>query len=129
MSGVTDAGAVTMRRYLAPFGVGVISEMRSMSACAALTWAASQGRTRSGLIPGGLGAVAITSTAILAEMAGKSTFTPNHHIPPSFAFRLAIGSIGSLDRPKSPYAPAYPKWHKEVSDRAIREAWTDRQIL
>lgn len=78
-----------------PFGIGFVAGMRSMSACAALTWAASQGRTRGDLIPGGPGARAIATAAAAAEMAGdKMPFAPDRRIPLSFAFRLAIGAVG-----------------------------------
>ncbi|WP_407530441.1 hypothetical protein [Methylobacterium oryzisoli] len=84
-----------MREYGASFGIGFVAGMRSMSACAALTWAASQGRTRGDVIPLGPGARALATTAALAEMAGdKMPFAPDRRIPPSFAFRLAIGAVG-----------------------------------
>ena len=84
-----------MQSYLTSFGIGFVGGMRSMSACAALSWAASQGRTRDGLIPGSPSARAVTTVAALAEMAGdKMPFAPDRRIPPSFAFRLAIGAVG-----------------------------------
>jgi uncharacterized membrane protein len=82
-----------MQEYGAPFGIGFVAGMRSMSACATLTWAASQGRTRGDLIPAGLGARALATTVAAAEMAGdKMPFAPDRRIPPSFALRLAIGA-------------------------------------
>ncbi|GEP07250.1 hypothetical protein [Methylobacterium oxalidis] len=84
-----------MQGYEGSFSIGFVAGMRSMSACAALTWAASQGRTRGDLIPGGPGARALATTAAVAEMAGdKMPFAPDRRIPPSFAFRLAIGAVG-----------------------------------
>lgn len=84
-----------MQNYFTSFGIGFVGGMRSMSACAALSWAASQGRTRDGLIPGSPSARAITTAAALAEMAGdKMPFAPDRRIPPSFALRLAIGAVG-----------------------------------
>jgi uncharacterized membrane protein len=84
-----------MQGYGAAFGLGLVAGMRSMSACAALTWAAADGRTRGALIPAGAGARALATTAALAEMAGdKMPFAPDRRIPPSFAVRLAIGAAG-----------------------------------
>jgi len=84
-----------MQGYATSFGIGFVTGMRSMTACAALTWAASEGRTRGGLIPGGAGARALFSTMAVAEMAGdKMPFAPDRRIPPSFAFRMAIGAVG-----------------------------------
>jgi uncharacterized membrane protein len=66
-----------------------------MSACAALTWAASQGRTRDVPIPSGPVARTLATTAAFAEMAGdKMPFAPDRRIPPSFALRLVLGAIG-----------------------------------
>ena len=84
-----------MQGYEASFGIGFVAGMRSMSACATLTWAASQGRTRGDLVPAGPGARALATTAAVAEMAGdKMPFSPDRRIPPSFAFRLAVGAVG-----------------------------------
>jgi uncharacterized membrane protein len=84
-----------MREYGASFVIGFVAGMRSMSACAALTWAASHGRTRGNLIPAGPVARALATTAAAAEMAGdKMSFAPDRRIPPSFAFRLAVGAVG-----------------------------------
>ena len=81
--------------HLASFGIGLVTGMRSMTACAALAWAAAQGRTRAGWIPSGPVVRGLTTTAALAEMAGdKMPFAPDRRISPSFAFRLAIGGIG-----------------------------------
>ena len=83
-----------MQAYATSFGIGLVTGMRSMTACAALTWAASQGRTRGNAIPGGPVARTLSSTAALAEMAGdKMPFAPDRRIPPSFALRLVIGAI------------------------------------
>ncbi|MGX7707777.1 hypothetical protein [Methylobacterium sp. Gmos1] len=84
-----------MQGYGASFGLGFVAGMRSMSACAALTWAASQGKTRGDLIPAGTTARALATAAAAAEMAGdKMPFAPDRRIPPSFAFRLAVGAAG-----------------------------------
>lgn len=84
-----------MQAYATSFGIGFTTGMRSMTACAALTWAASEGRTRGELIPDGTGARTIATAAALAEMAGdKMPFAPDRRIPPAFAFRLAIGAFG-----------------------------------
>ncbi|QIJ73206.1 hypothetical protein GU700_00405 [Methylobacterium sp. NI91] len=84
-----------MQAYATSFGIGFVTGMRSMTACAALTWAASEGRTRGELIPDGAGARTLATAAALAEMAGdKMPFAPDRRIPPSFAFRLAIGAVG-----------------------------------
>ena len=84
-----------MQQYGPSFGIGFVAGLRSMSACAALTWAASQGRTRGDLIPDGPGARALATTFAAAEMAGdKMPFAPDRRIPPSFALRLAIGAVG-----------------------------------
>jgi uncharacterized membrane protein len=84
-----------MLEYGASFGIGFVAGMRSMSACAALTWAAAEGRTRGDLIPAGPGARTLATTAAVAEMAGdKMPFAPDRRIPPSFALRLAIGAVG-----------------------------------
>lgn len=84
-----------MRDYGPSFGIGFVAGLRSMSPCAALTWAVSQGRTRGGPIPGGPGARALATSAAAAEMVGdKMPFAPDRRIPPSFAFRLAVGAVG-----------------------------------
>ena len=84
-----------MQRYATSFGIGFVTGMRSMTACAALTWAAFQGRTRGGVVPGGPVARALTTAAAVAEMAGdQMSDAPDRRIPPSFAARLVIGSIG-----------------------------------
>ncbi|GJD52741.1 hypothetical protein OPKNFCMD_5508 [Methylobacterium crusticola] len=84
-----------MQGYGTSFGIGFVTGLRSMTACAALTWAASQDRTRGALIPAGPGARALTAAAALAEMIGdKMPFAPDRRIPPSFAVRLAIGGVG-----------------------------------
>lgn len=84
-----------MQDYGASFGIGFVAGLRSMTACAALTVAASRGRTRDGLIPGTPVARGLAGAAALAEMAGdKMPFAPDRRIPPSFAARLAIGAVG-----------------------------------
>ncbi|MDJ0386637.1 hypothetical protein QMO56_00805 [Roseomonas sp. E05] len=87
------------------FGIGLVAGMRSMTAGAALSWAAARGQTRSGWIPAGTGGRAIATAAALAEMAGdKMPFAPDRRIVPSFLGRLAIGALGGValagrDRP------------------------------
>jgi len=84
-----------MQGYATSFGLGLVAGMRNMTACAALAWAASEGRTRGTLIPGGSGARTLATAAAVAEMAGdKMPFAPDRRIPPSFAFRLAVGAVG-----------------------------------
>ena len=76
-------------------GIGVLTGMRSMSALAALTWAASLGRARIRWIPSGPEARGLATVAALAEMAGdKMPFAPDRRIAPSFLVRLALGAIG-----------------------------------
>lgn len=77
------------------FGIGFLTGMRSMSAVAALTWAASKGRLRVDWIPSGSAARLAATAAALSEMAGdKMPFAPDRRIPPSFLLRLTIGGIG-----------------------------------
>ncbi|TNC10015.1 hypothetical protein FF100_24170 [Methylobacterium terricola] len=84
-----------MQGYGASFGIGFVAGLRSMTACAALTVAASRGRTQGGFIPGTPAARGLTAAAAVAEMAGdKMPFAPDRRIPPSFAARLAIGAVG-----------------------------------
>ncbi|WP_336491106.1 hypothetical protein [Methylobacterium nigriterrae] len=84
-----------MPRHLASFGIGFVAGLRSMTACAALSWAASRGRTRSDWIPSGPLPRGLATAAALAEMAGdKMPFAPDRRIPPSLAARLAIGAVG-----------------------------------
>ncbi len=45
-----------MRGHWASFGIGFVAGLRSMTACAALSWAAALGRTSVGWIPAGPGA-------------------------------------------------------------------------
>ena len=81
--------------YESSIGIGILAGMRTMSACAALCWAASRGRTRGDIIPAGPGSRTLATAAALAEMAGdKLPFSPDRRIPPSFAARLAIGAFG-----------------------------------
>jgi uncharacterized membrane protein len=76
-------------------GIGVLTGMRSMSALAALTWAASLGRLRIGWIPSGPEVRGLSTAAALAEMAGdKMPFAPDRRIVPSFLVRLALGAVG-----------------------------------
>jgi uncharacterized membrane protein len=97
-----------MQGYGPAFGLGLVAGMRSMSACAALTWAASDGRTRDAFIPAGAGARVLATTAALAEMAGdKMPFAPDRRIPPSFAVRLAIGAAGGWALAGPHARPAY----------------------
>jgi uncharacterized membrane protein len=84
-----------MHGYGAAFDIGFVTGMRSMTACAALTWAASKDRTRGELIPAGPRARTLATTAAVAEMVGdKMPFAPDRRIPHSFAFRIADGAVG-----------------------------------
>lgn len=84
-----------MQPYVTSFGIGLVTGMRSMTACAALTWAASQGRTRDDAILCSSVACTLSTGAALAEMVGdKLPFAPDRRIPPSFALRLVIGAVG-----------------------------------
>jgi len=91
------------------FGIGVVAGLRTMTATAALTWAASLGRTRTSWIPTGLRPGALATMAAVAEMAGdKMPFAPDRRILPSLAVRLALGAAGgvSLSRPNVPVLDA-----------------------
>ncbi|MGX5773681.1 hypothetical protein [Methylorubrum zatmanii] len=84
-----------MQDYTTSFGISLVAGMRSMTACAALTWAASVGRTRNGFIPSSPEIRTLATAAALAEMVGdKILFAPDRRIPPSVAARLAIGAVG-----------------------------------
>lgn len=84
-----------MRDHWASFGIGFVAGLRSMTAGAALGWAASLGRTRIRWLPAGDGPRRFATAAALAEMAGdKMPFAPDRRIPPSFAARLVIGAVG-----------------------------------
>lgn len=95
-----------MQDYTTSFGIGFVAGMRNMTACAALTWAASEGRTRSGFIPASPEARTLATATALAEMAGdKMPFTPTavshpHSRPGSQSVRLADG--------RSPDAARHP---------------------
>ncbi len=91
------------------FGIGVVAGLRTMTATAALTWAASLGRTRTSWIPTGLRPGALATMAAVAEMAGdKMPFAPDRRILPSLAVRLALGAAGgvSLSGPNVPVLDA-----------------------
>ena len=76
------------------FGIGFVAGLRSMTACAALTWAASFGKTRTGWIPVGTRPRGLATTAALVEMAGdKMPFAPDRRIAPSVLARFAIGAV------------------------------------
>ncbi len=84
-----------MNTYGPSFGIGFVTGLRSMTATAALSWAASLGRTRTGWIPGSSRPRALAVLAALGEMAGdKMPFAPDRRIVPSFLARLAIGALG-----------------------------------
>jgi uncharacterized membrane protein len=84
-----------MENYWASFGIGFVTGMRSMTACAALSFAAAEGRSRVKWIPGSPEARGLASAMALAEMAGdKMPFAPDRRIPASVAVRLAIGAVG-----------------------------------
>ncbi len=84
-----------MNTYGPSFGIGFVTGLRSMTATAALSWAASLGRARIGWIPGSPQPRALATLAALGEMAGdKMPFAPDRRIVPSFLARLAIGVLG-----------------------------------
>jgi len=79
------------------FGIGVVAGLRTMTATAALTWAASLGRTRTSWFPTGFRPGALATMAAVAEMAGdKMPFAPDRRILPSLAVRLALGAVGAV---------------------------------
>lgn len=79
------------------FGIGFVTGLRSMTACAALSWVTALGRTRTEWIPASPEARALATTMAAAEMAGdKMPFAPDRRIPPSIAARLTIGAAGGL---------------------------------
>lgn len=84
-----------MTGHRASFGIGFVTGLRSMTASAALSWAASLGRTRIGWIPAGGRVRALATAAAVSEMAGdKMPFAPDRRIVPSFLLRIAIGGVG-----------------------------------
>jgi uncharacterized membrane protein len=84
-----------MQVYSSSFAIGFVAGMRSMTALAALSWAASRGGMRITGIPGGSWPRGFATTAALAEMAGdKMPFAPDRRIPPSLAARLVLGLVG-----------------------------------
>lgn len=97
-----------MQDYTTSFGIGFVAGMRTMTACAALTWAASTGRTRDGFIPSSPEARTLATAAALAEMAGdKMPSAPDRRIPPSFAARLVIGAVGGWALAGQPASPEH----------------------
>ncbi|ACS43902.1 hypothetical protein [Methylorubrum extorquens] len=97
-----------MQDYTTSFGIGFVAGMRTMTACAALTWAASTGRTRDGFIPTSPEARTLATAAALAEMAGdKMPSAPDRRIPPSFAARLVIGAVGGWALAGQPASPEH----------------------
>lgn len=86
-----------MQNYRTSFGIGFVTGMRSMTACAALSFAAADGRSRLAWIPSSPAARGLAGAAALAEMAGdKMPFAPDRRIPASVAVRLAIGAVGGV---------------------------------
>ncbi|MBL6455806.1 hypothetical protein JMJ55_10770 [Belnapia sp. T6] len=84
-----------MEGHWGAFGIGVLSGLRSMSAVAALSWAAASGHIRIGWIPLGPERRGLATVAALAEMAGdKMPFAPDRRIVPSFLVRLVLGAVG-----------------------------------
>ena len=84
-----------MTSYLPSLGIGAVAGMRTMTASAALSWAA----------PGWIGlpihraghtrpALAATLLALGEIVGDKLPFAPDRRIPPSLAARLAIGGAG-----------------------------------
>src|SRR3954464_2998627 len=89
-----DAGGM-MDNLWPSFGIGFVAGLRSMTACAALTWGASFGRTRTHSLPAGTLPRGFATTAALAEMGGdKMPFAPDRRIAPSVLARFAIGAVG-----------------------------------
>jgi uncharacterized membrane protein len=87
-------GAVTEGLW-GSFGIGFVTGLRSMTAVAALSRAASSGPPRMAWIPSGPAPRALATAAALAEMAGdKMPFAPDRRILPSFLVRLALGAAG-----------------------------------
>jgi uncharacterized membrane protein len=77
------------------FGIGFLSGLRSMSAVAALTWAASLRRIWTGWIPLGSETRGLATAVALAEMVGdKMPFALDRRIALSFLVRLALGAVG-----------------------------------
>lgn len=104
-----------MQDHWASFGIGIVTGLRSMTASAALSWAASLGQTRIRWIPSGSRTRRFAAAVVLAEMAGdKMPFAPDRLIPPSFAARLAIGAVGGAglwpDRMRRRSAVPWPAW-------------------
>jgi uncharacterized membrane protein len=96
-SGFGAEKAGSMQGLGIAFGIGFVTGLRSMTACAALTQAAARGGTRAGWVPSGPVARDLTAAAALAEMAGdKMPFAPDRRILPSFAARLVIGAAGGV---------------------------------
>ena len=94
--GTGGGGGAALTAHLWPsFGLGVVTGMRSMTAVAALSWAASLGRARLAWLPAGAEARGLATLAALAEMAGdKMPFAPDRRIAPSFILRLGLGAVG-----------------------------------
>ena len=79
----------------APFGIGVVAGLRSMTALAALGWAGALGRARLDWLPSGPAPRGLATAAAVAEMAGdKMPFAPDRRIAPSVLVRLALGAAG-----------------------------------
>ncbi len=95
MSGGSARHGDAMTGLWRPFGIGALTGLRSLSAVAALSWAASLGGPGAGWIPFGPRARRLATLAALAEMAGdKMPFAPDRRIAPSFLLRLALGAAG-----------------------------------
>ena len=86
-----------MKDHWASFGIGFVAGMRSMTASAALVWAASLDRSRVAWLPSGPLPRRLATAAALAEMAGdKMPFAPDRRIPASILARLVIGAVGGM---------------------------------
>ena len=82
------------------FGIGVVTGMRSMAACATLTWAATQGRTRGDRIQSSPAARGNASATALGEMVRhKTAVAPDGRILPFYMARLSIGAAGGFGGP------------------------------
>ena len=84
-----------MSSYLPSLGIGAVAGMRTMTASAALSWAAP-GWIGPSISRAGHARPALAATLLaLGEIVGdKLPFAPDRRIPPSLAVRLAIGGAG-----------------------------------
>lgn len=84
-----------MQGHWVSFGFGFVTGLRSMTAGAALSWAASMGKTQLTWIPSSSRARTIAAVAALGEMVvDKTPLAPDRRIAPSMLLRLGIGATG-----------------------------------